>query len=71
MNSNNLKISYDFLRQRLCPSLIVLLGEPKADKITGKGSKAGSTINAEGNKPIGSSTSAPNINQASARVIYR
>ncbi|RUS83889.1 hypothetical protein EGW08_008370, partial [Elysia chlorotica] len=60
----------ELLWQRLCPCLIVLLGEPKADKGTGKSAKSGSTTNPEANKSSGSSTSAPNINQASARVIY-
>ncbi|GFN83267.1 Brefeldin a-inhibited guanine nucleotide-exchange protein 3-like [Plakobranchus ocellatus] len=60
----------ELLWQRLCPCLIVLLGEPKTDKSTGKGSRSGSVGPAEVNKSIGSSTSSPNINQASARVIY-
>ncbi|GFS27280.1 brefeldin A-inhibited guanine nucleotide-exchange protein 3-like [Elysia marginata] len=60
----------ELLWQRLCPSLIVLLGEPKADKVSSKGARSGSTTQPETSRCIGSSTSAPNINQASARVIY-
>ncbi|BFZ24689.1 hypothetical protein BsWGS_27727 [Bradybaena similaris] len=66
---STIKHNSDFqklLWQRLCPCLISLLGEPKAEKTPG-GQKAGWP---EISRSTGKSTSSPNITQASAKVIY-
>ncbi|CAG5120590.1 unnamed protein product, partial [Candidula unifasciata] len=56
----------ELLWQRLCPCLISLLGEPKAEKSTGSQKAGWSEIS----RSTGKSTSSPHITQASAKVIY-
>ncbi|XP_012937243.1 brefeldin A-inhibited guanine nucleotide-exchange protein 3, partial [Aplysia californica] len=55
----------ELLWKRLCPCLIVLLGEPKAEKIANQ-----KTGRPEVAKTGGSSTSSPHITHAAAKVIY-
>ncbi|CAL1539455.1 unnamed protein product, partial [Lymnaea stagnalis] len=64
----SIKLNNDFqelLWKRLCPCLISLLGEPKAEKTTGQKS-----VRPEVAKLTGSSSASPNLTQASAKVIY-
>ncbi|XP_059166369.1 brefeldin A-inhibited guanine nucleotide-exchange protein 3-like isoform X2 [Physella acuta] len=62
--SHTIKSNEDFqelLWKRLCPSLISLLGEPKAEKVAGL---------PQATKQSGTCTASPHITQGSAKIIY-